>query len=205
MEQFPFVFTVFLMLLGPFKLIPSFAGVTRGMDVPFKRSIAIRAALIAAALCAFVAFAGESLLGKYHISIHALRISAALILLISALQIIFQKARPASPGSAAQGAIQIAASPVAVPGIVPPAGVAAILIFMMLSSQYPGLGLAVAVCLAIILALDFLVMYFIDQVMKTPGLMLILAMLGAVLVFMQVCLAVETFLGALKGLGLISG
>jgi hypothetical protein len=35
MEEFSFVFTVFFMLLGPIKLIPSFAGVTRGTDVQF--------------------------------------------------------------------------------------------------------------------------------------------------------------------------
>ena len=31
MEQFPFIFTTFFMLLGPIKLIPAFAGLTKGL------------------------------------------------------------------------------------------------------------------------------------------------------------------------------
>jgi len=203
MEQFSFIFTVFFMLLGPVKLIPSFAGVTRGADGRFKRDVAIRGAVIAAVLCGFVALAGEALLGKYRISIDALRIAGGLVLLIAALQVIFQKAQASSPGSGTPTALQLAASPVAVPGIVPPAGVAAILIFMMLAPQYPGMTQAVAICLAAMMVLDFLVMYFIDWVMKTPGLMIVLTVLGSVLVFVQVGLAIQMLLSALKSLGVI--
>ena len=174
MENFSFIFTIFFMLLGPVKLIPLFAGLTRGADIRFKRAVAIRAVLIASALCVFVALAGGTLVSRYRISIDALRIAAGLVLLIAALQIIFQKAQPPRPSSGTPTALQLAASPVAVPGIVPPAGVAAILIIMMLAPDFPGMEQAVAICLAIMMVLDFLVMYFIDQVMKTPGLTIVL-------------------------------
>ena len=68
MEYFSFIFTIFFMLLGPIKLIPLFAGVTRGADIRFKRGVAIRGAVIASALCAFVALAGGTLVGRYRIS-----------------------------------------------------------------------------------------------------------------------------------------
>jgi multiple antibiotic resistance protein len=203
MEEFSFIFTIFFMLLGPLKLIPSFAGLTRSADVPFKRSVAIRGVLIASALCVFVALAGGILLGKYRISIDALRIAGGLVLLIAALLGIFQKAQPSSPGSGTPTAVQLAASPVAVPGIVTPAGVAAVLIFMMLAPQYPGMTQAVAICLAIVMVLDFLVMYFIDRVMRTPGLAIVLTVLGSVLVFVQVGLAIQMILNALMSLGVI--
>lgn len=203
MEKFSFIFTIFFMLLGPVKLIPSFAGLTRGADVRFKRDVAIRGVVIALALCVFVALAGGTLVSKYRISIEALRIAGGLVLLIAGLQVIFQKAQPSSPGSGTPTALQLAASPVAVPGIVPPAGVAAILIGMMLAPEFPGMTQAIAICLATMMVLDFLVMYFIDQVMKTPGLTIVLAVLGSVLVFVQVGLAIEIILTALKGLGVI--
>ena len=203
MEQFSFIFTILFMLLGPLKLIPSFAGATRGADLGFKRAVAIRGVAIASALCLFVALAGGTLLGKYRISIDALRIAGGLVLLISALQVIFQKARPSSPPSGTPTALQLAASPVAVPGIVPPAGVAAILIFTMVAPQYPGMMQAVAISLAITMVLDFLVMYFIDQVGKTPGLAIVLPVLGAVLTFVQVALAMQMVLTALRSLGVI--
>ncbi len=54
------------------------------------------------------------------------------------------------------------------------------------------------------IVLDFLVMYFIDQVMKTPGLMIILTVLSSVLVFIQVCMAMEAILNGLRNLGVIT-
>jgi len=178
--------------------------VTRGADGPFKRDVAIRGTVIASALRAFVALAAATLLDRYRISIDALRISGGLVLLISALLVIFPTAQPPSPGSGTPTAIQLAASPVAVPGIVPPAGVVAIMIFMMVAPQYPGMTQAVAICLAAMMVLDFLVMYFIDRIMKTPGLMIVLPVLGSVLIFVQAALAIEMILNALKSLGVIN-
>jgi multiple antibiotic resistance protein len=203
MELFPFIFTVFFMLLGPIKLIPLFAGLTTGMDIRFKRGVAVRGAMVAAALCAFVALAGETLLAKYRISIDAVRIAGGLVLAIASLQVLFQKAHSQSHGSGTPSAMQLAVSPVAVPGIVPPAGVAAILLFMLFAPHYPGMPQAVAICLAIVMVLDLLVMYYIGKVMKTPGLMIILSVLGAVLVFVQLSLAVQMVLVALKSLGIV--
>jgi multiple antibiotic resistance protein len=203
MDQFSFVFTIFFMLFGPLKLIPFFAGLTHGSDVRFKRAVAIRGAAIAAVICTVVVLAGEIFLSKYRISIDAVRIAGGLVLMISALLAIFHKEHSSSPSSGTPIASQLAASPVAVPGIVQPAGIAAILICIMLASQYPGIEQAVAICLGIMIVLDFLVMYFIDRVMKTPGLMIILFALGSVLVFVQVALAMQMILVALKHLGVI--
>jgi multiple antibiotic resistance protein len=85
------------MLLGPVKLIPVFAGLTRGADARFKRDVAIRAAVIASVLCVFVALAGGTLVGNYRVSIDALRIAGGLVLLIAGLQVIFQKTQPSRP------------------------------------------------------------------------------------------------------------
>ncbi|MCG3203594.1 MAG: hypothetical protein KCHDKBKB_00265 [Elusimicrobia bacterium] len=79
------------MLLGPFKIIPAFAGLTKGMDLQFKRAVAIQAATIASVLCAFVVIAGTALLNKYRISIDAVRITGGLVLLLAALNAIFTK------------------------------------------------------------------------------------------------------------------
>ncbi len=147
--------------------------------------------------------AGEILLSRFRISIEAVRIAGGLVLMISALLAIFHKPHPSSPQSGTPAASQLAASPVAVPGIVPPAGIAAILICIMLEPQYPGMVQAVVLCLGIMIVLDFLVMYFIDRVMKMPGLMIILFVLGSVLVFVQVALAMQIILVALKNLGVI--
>jgi hypothetical protein len=35
MEHFPFIFTIFFMLLGPIKIIPAFVGLTNDADGPW--------------------------------------------------------------------------------------------------------------------------------------------------------------------------
>lgn len=200
---FLFVFTILFMLLGPLKLIPTFAGLMQGADSRFKKAVAIQGTAIAVAICAFVVLAGGALVVKYRISVDAVRISGGLVLMLSALKAIFQNSHSPVPSSTTTTASQLAASPVAVPCMVPPAGIAAILIMMLLAPQYPGMLQSVIVCLGIMMVLDFLVMFFIDQVMKTPGLMVILFVLGSALVFVQVCLAVQILIIALKNLGVI--
>ena len=201
MEHLAFIFTVFFMLLGPIKIIPVFVGLTKSADDSFKRALAIRAALIASILVLFVAVAGGTLLDKYRISLNALRIAGGLVLVIAALNNIFRKPPPPDVDPNAT-VLHLAASPLAIPAIVPPAGVAAILIFVILAPENPGMWLAIGIALTIVMILDFLVMYFIDLVLRTPGLMLVLQVLGATLIFMQVCIGVEIILRALKDLGL---
>jgi multiple antibiotic resistance protein len=202
MEHFPFIFTIFFMLLGPIKIIPAFDSLTKEADGRFKRVLAVYATAIAVALVLFVALVGGTLLDRYHISLNALRISGSLVLIIAALNAIFRRVQPALAKSGATP-IQIAASPLAVPAIVPPAGVASILIFTMLAPEHPGMWMAICIALVIVMILDFLVMFFNDIVMKTPGLMLVLLVVGAAMVFMQVCIGVEIILRALTDLGLV--
>jgi multiple antibiotic resistance protein len=203
MEYFSFTFTVFFMLLGPKMLIGSFAELMKGADVRLKRDVAIRGTVIAAALCAFVTLTAGMFLSKYRISIDAVRIAGGLVLLTSSLLAIFHKGHSSDPLSGTPTALQIATSPVAVPMIVPPAGIAALLMFAAFAPHIPGLAQAIAISLAIIMVMNFLVMYFIDLIMKTPGLKLFLILLGSVLVFMQAALAIQMILTALKSLGII--
>jgi len=205
MDQFSFVFTIFFLLLGPVKLIPAFAGVTAGADPAFKRAVAIRAAVIATVVVFLVALVGTGLLSKYRISIDGLRIAGGLVLLVAALNTIFGKTQLQPPDIVNVTPMQVAISPMTTPIIVPHAGVAAILIFMMLAPQYPGIKTAVAISLAIVMVLDFLVMFFNSAVIKLPGLLMVLQVLGAVLIFMQVGMAVETMLFAVRHLAGIPG
>ncbi|MBK8869732.1 MAG: MarC family protein [Elusimicrobia bacterium] len=193
-----FVITIFFTLLGPIKIIPAFAGLTQGTDQKFKRAVAVRGALLASALCAFIVLAGTTLVSRFHLQVDAIRIAGGLVLLISALNVIFAKPATATPTAQTRTPMQIAVSPLAVPVIVTHAGVAAILILLLHESVYPGLTQVVVFCLALMMVLDFLVMYFNDAVLKIPGLTLALAVVGSVLIFIQACLATQMILVGLK-------
>lgn len=203
MEQSAFVFTILFMLLGPIKVVPAFAAATRGTDAAFKRRTAIYAALFASVICAFISFSGQGLIGKYRLSPSALMIAGGLVLLVAALRTMFPGPAVAHADPSTQRTpLQVAMSPLATPGIVPPAGVAALLILCTYATRFPGLGSLIATGIAVMMALDFLAMVFNDRLVKLPGLLLVLQLLGSVLVFVQVALAIDTILDGARSAGL---
>lgn len=203
MERASFVFTILFLLLGPIKVIPGFHHVMQGTDARFKRDVALKATLLASAVVALVVLLGRDMVDKYEIHLDAVRLATGLVLLISALKTMFPgpapqpEARTAAP---APRALEIAASPLAMPIIVTPAGVAALLVFIMIAPLYPGLALVIPAVLVPIMALNFLAMFFNDRIVKLPGLLLALHVLGFVMVFIQVALAIETIVAALRDL-----
>jgi len=201
--SFAFVFTIYFMLLGPLKIIPAFLKLTREADREFKRDVAIKASMTATALVAVVVLLGKGLVARYEISLDSVRIAGGLVLLLAALKVVFPGPEPVRAEVAKPTALQLAISPVAMPITVPPAGVAAILITLLLAPKYPGMGSVIVWGLATMMTLDFLAMYFIDTLAEVPGLLLLLQVLGAVLIFIQIALAIETFLVAFRDLALI--
>jgi multiple antibiotic resistance protein len=86
MEQsLSFIFTIFFLTLGPVKTIPAFFGLTREATAKFRQKAALDATLIATGLCLFIGFFGRNVLGKWGVSLDALRLAGGLILLINAL------------------------------------------------------------------------------------------------------------------------
>jgi multiple antibiotic resistance protein len=177
--------------------------VTQGADRRFKKEVAIRGSLIASAIVLCVALLGKQTLGRYEVSLDAVRLAAGLVLLISALRVMFHSAESPPSELRKPAALELAISAVAMPIVVPPPGIAVILIAMMIAPGYPGMESIIAFALATMMVLDFLVMFFIDQVLRVPGLLLGLHVFGSMLMFIQVALAIETVLVACRHLGFI--
>jgi multiple antibiotic resistance protein len=204
MERIPFIFTICFVLLGPVKIIPAFAQLTREADPGYRRRLALLGTLIATALCLLVVALGEGLVSRYELSLQALQLGGGLVLLVSALNVIFPRVEPKPEQKQRPSALQLAIAPLATPIIVAPAGIAALLIFVMAAPAHPGMHHALGLVLVVILALDLLVMLFNAPIVRVPGLVPMLQVIGSVLVFMQVGLAVEVMLKALRGLGVIA-
>ena len=204
MEQFAFVFTLCFVLLGPIRLIVPFARQTKGRSPAFQRSAATWAALLASATCLFVVLVGRTLVAKYGLSVPALQLTAGLVLLLSALGTIFPSGN--LPASAREGGspLQLAISTLTVPTMIPPVGVAALLIFVMIGPMSAERLLVLATALGVIMLLNFLVMFFNDRVLRIPGLLPGLHLLGGVLIVIQVALAIDTMLIAFRTLGVVA-
>jgi multiple antibiotic resistance protein len=198
-----FVFTIFFLVLGPVKIIPAFAKLTYSMPLKFKRQVAMWGILIAAGICAYVGLLGRGILRSYQISLAALLIAGGIVLLLSALNIIFPKPSSTPAPKEDIPAVQLAISPVATPVIVPPVAIAAILFFVMLSDTRPDLIPAIFKAMLTMLGLDFLVMFFIDRIIKIRLVMMLLQVFGSVLVFFQVALAIQAILSGLARAGLL--
>lgn len=203
MENPAFIFTIFFLTLGPIKIVSAFNKLTHSMPLEFKRKVAIRGIFVATAVCLYVALLGQGIVKSYQLSIEGLGIAAGVILLLSALKVIFPSPQPPNASQAQPTAMQLAISPVASPIIVTPVGIAAILIFVLAAPSFPGMEFEIAKSLAILLVLDFLVMYFIDNIAKISWLMLALQVLGSVLIVIQVALAIEIVLDALRSLDVL--
>jgi len=207
MEHQSFIFTIFFLTFGPLRIIGPYAQLTKQVTPEFKKKVAIKASLIALGICLYIAFFGERIVSKYRISVDALTIAAGMVLLISSLLTIFSSKEskssiysdlPLNPTTT-----KLAISPVASPIVVPPIGIAVIWISIMVSPNQPGMQSIVIETILIMMSLDFLVMFFIDQITKISILMLFFLILGDALVFLQVALADEMIISAFRHLRII--
>jgi multiple antibiotic resistance protein len=201
MEHESIIFAIFFLAIGPLKTIPGFGKLTQKADRAFKREVAIKAALLATAIALILAGVGRGLLSRYDISRNAVQIGGGIILLVSSLNNIFPPSQQPNPQTAKPTALELAIS-TATPIIISPFGTAVILIFSMAAAQVPGMDFAIAKSLITLMVLNFLGMFFVDKILNIPGFTKILQILGSVLGFIQVALAVELMLDALIRLGL---
>lgn len=201
MTDFSFVMTMFFLLLGPIKIIPAFARLTRDAEPHFKRDVAVKATLFAAVICAIVALLTGNFVAKYQLSLPAIQITGGLILLLAALSSIFPRRETTTAPGKRPSALQLALSPMASPVIVTPAGIAAIMVIVLLTAHDPGSNRMIATALAIVMVLNFLVMFFNDLIVRFPGLTVVLQLFGVVLVVVQVALAVQAMIYAFTRLG----
>jgi len=141
------------------------------------------------------------MLSKYGISQNAVQMAGGVILLLSALNVIFPPLQASNPQPTKPTALQLAIN-IAAPIIIPPFGTAIILLFTMAAAKVPGMDFAIIKSLIMIMALNFFAMFYSPKIMRIPGFIQILQLLGAVLTFIQVALAFELILDSLTRLGL---
>ena len=126
-----FIFTVFMLTLGPIKATPAFFMMTRGETPEAVRALAIRGAMAATGVSLVIALAMTSLAASWRVSVDDLRIAGGILLFLASREMIGQLNR--SPPPLAAPPRHPAITPLAIPTIVTPWGVTAILIFVELA------------------------------------------------------------------------
>ena len=172
-ELFISAFITFFVVIDPPGCAPIYASLTQGATAQQRRSMAIRASFIAAAILFVFALFGEDLLGALHIELDSFRIAGGIMLFLIALDMVFEK-RTQRREERAQKIIEtpeiedVSVFPMAMPMIAGPGSIASV---MLLMSQNEGLdrSLVVLGALAAVLLLTLIALVAAGPIMRAVG------------------------------------
>jgi multiple antibiotic resistance protein len=194
------ILTLFLVMLGPLKILGPFARLTRGAPLGQVRRLAWQAVAIASVALLVGGFLGRGLLVNWQIPTPVLELTAGVVFFLVALSAILAQYEDPAPTSPPAEALPSPIS-VAFPLVVTPYGMAAVITLLALSHGIDRTGLVLGLLLVVMLA-NLAAMFWVRHLM-TPGVVTVLQVLGAVLGILQVALAVRILLGALAKQGLL--
>ncbi len=161
-------FTTLFATIGPLDLAPLLAALTPGYTLAQRRSIALRATLIAAIILLIFAVFGHTLLALMGISLPALRTAGGILLLILSIDLVFAKEADSSADKALaeHPGHDIAAFPLATPLIAGPGTMGAVILLMANQSGDLMKQLVVVAALLAVLGLTLGIMIRTNVVLK---------------------------------------
>ena len=176
LELFLSAFITLFVVLDPPGCAPIYAGLTSGASPQLKRSMAIRACVIAGAILLVFALFGERLLAALHIELDSFRTAGGIMLFLIALDMVFEK-RTQRREQRAEKVIaehegpevdDVSVFPMAMPMLAGPGAIASV---MLLESNAQGLEgtLTVLAALAAVLVLTLLALIAASPLMKLFG------------------------------------
>jgi len=172
-ELFISAFITLFVVIDPPGCAPIYAGLTHGATTAQRRSMAIRACLIAAIILLVFALFGEDLLGALHIELDAFRIAGGLMLFLIALDMVFEKRtrrreQRAEKVMATPEVEDVSVFPMAMPMLAGPGAIASV---MLLEGGAQGLEgtLVVLGALAAVMVLTLLALLAASPLMKMVG------------------------------------
>jgi multiple antibiotic resistance protein len=155
LDLFISAFVTLFVVIDPPGCAPIYASLTTGASVAQRRSMAIRATIIAGGILVFFAMFGEEVLSFLHIDLDSFRIAGGLMLFIIAIDMVFEKRterreQRAEKVRATPEVEDVSVFPMAMPMIAGPGSIASV---MLLVSQNNGLDRAFVIFGALLLVL----------------------------------------------------
>ncbi len=200
MLDLAFVFTIFMVTLGPIKAIPGFYAQAKDMEAADRRKLAVKGTLLALAISLVLALIMPIVQAGWRVTTDDLRIATGILLFMSAYQVLASDS--SAPPSDAQPKYP-ALSPVAIPIIITPWGAMAILMAMGLAGDDEALARTVVMMLFVIMALNLVGMLFAKPIVQFLG-VVSFKLLGWIFAVLQAGLAVHVFVHALQNWGVIT-
>jgi multiple antibiotic resistance protein len=196
-----FIFTVFMLTLGPIKVAPAFFVMTQGQTPEAARGLALKGTLAATAVSLVIALAMTGLVASWRVSHDDLRIAGGILLFLASREIIGQFNRPA-PLPPAAPPRHPAVTPLAIPTIVTPWGVTAILIFIELADGDSKLLPTVVGILLLVMLLNLIGMLLARRIIAAVDIVTF-QVVGWIFAVLQAGFAVDAVVTSLRNLALL--
>jgi multiple antibiotic resistance protein len=168
-------FFVFFVVVEPVSLIPLFSGLTQGANARYKRRMASRAVLVAAAILVLFALGGAAFLELMGISLDAFRIFGGLLLFLLSLEMVFARESGTRTSSSevaeSKRRADISVFPLAFPFIAGPGALATILLWfgpLHLGAQ-SALFAAYLAAVGLVLVISLVLMLLAEPLMRVIG------------------------------------
>ena len=187
-------FATLFVAIHPVGLAPMFLAVTAGATAQTRKRIAVRATLIGGGILFLFLFAGKGVLGVLGISVPAFQIAGGLLLLIIAIEMVFEK-RNRRKSETAEKAVahqeelhDVAVFPLAIPLIAGPAAISAVILLSSQATDTFSLAGLVGVILVIIGScfVSFLLADRIERLMGDTAAVVITRLLGVLLAALSI-------------------
>ncbi|KEF41918.1 MAG: hypothetical protein ER33_08630 [Cyanobium sp. CACIAM 14] len=196
------ILILFFITLGPIKTIGPFVQLTAGASGRLRRTVAVRAVLVATLVVLGLALAGPVILKNWGVSYPAVTLTGGTILLLTSLQVMLKPSESPEPGDAPSGTLSTSMliSRLVIPTIVTPAGIAATLALMVLSEGNQRFWLHIIGLLLLVMLLNLLTLLAARRILAlatSSGLRVI----GWIFAVLQAALGAQVMINALRRLG----
>ena len=201
-ELFISAFITFFVVIDPPGCAPIYASLTQGATTSQRRSMAIRAVVIAAVILLVFALVGEQLLSALGISLDAFRIAGGIMLFMIALDMVFERRTERREARAEEinrtpEIEDVSIFPMALPMIAGPGSIATIMLLMSRSNGIKE-SAAVLAALAVALLLTLAALLAAGPLMRMLGVR-IEAVITRLLGVLLAALAVQFVINGLTG------
>lgn len=173
LDLFISAFITFFVVIDPPGCAPIYASLTKGASAAQRRSMAIRASLIAAMILLVFALFGEKLLAALHIELNSFRIAGGVMLFLIAIDMVFEKRTERREERAAKiietpEIEDVSVFPMAMPMIAGPGSIASVML-MMSQNEGTDRSLVILGALSAVLLLTLLALLAAGPIMRVLG------------------------------------
>ncbi len=194
------VFLTLLVGMGPVKVAIVYLAETSSFGIDVRRRVAIQAVIVAGIVGAFLLVTGALLARLLHFSTGALAIAGGIVLLILGIRMILGQGSPKGQGGTPKDPAALAVYPLALPLLLNPVGIVALIAYSG-SPDLVDIGI-VAVAGVIVLLIDVVVLLGLARLGKLDEQMV--SVTEIVLGFLLAALAIQLMVDGAVDMGVIS-